>query len=138
MIKRADHRAPHRALAAGERDAAEHDGGQRLEFPPHAGGRIRARLPRGVEDAARRAQRARKHIGEEQDQPDANAGVPRRLAAGADRGEVPAIARARQEDVADQENDEQVAALIGMPSTLPSPRKSQASLSTELVAKTCA
>ena len=32
----ADHRAPDGALAAGKRDAAEHDGGQRLEFPADA------------------------------------------------------------------------------------------------------
>src|ERR1019366_6597855 len=39
--------------------------------------------------------------------PAADAGMLRGLAAGADRGEMPAVARARQEDVADEKHGEQ-------------------------------
>ncbi len=52
----AEHGAPDGALAAGKRDPAQDDGGQRLEFPADAGGRIRAVLARGIEDAADRAE----------------------------------------------------------------------------------
>ena len=49
---RADHRSPDRAATARDRRAADDDSRQRLKFPTDAGGRVRAALSRGVEDAA--------------------------------------------------------------------------------------
>ena len=103
----AEHGAPDGALAAGKRDPAQDDGGQGLEFPEVAGRRIRAVLARGIEDAADRAEHARQRIGEEQHALDRNAGVARRLAAGADGGQMPAVARAAEKDVPDDQHDNQ-------------------------------
>ena len=134
----ADHRPPYRALAAGERNAAEHDRGQRLELPADAGRGIRACLPRSIEDAAGGAERARQRVGRKQHPLHADSGMARRLAARADRREVPAVTRPARKMCPMSSTTISAAALIGMPSTQPSPRKSQASLSTELVANTVA
>ena len=98
----ADHCPPHRATPAGDRRATNDDRGQCLEFPADAGGRVRAALAGRVKDSAGGTQQAREYIGREQHALDANSSVARRFAAGADRGEMPAIARAAQKNMPDK------------------------------------
>jgi len=94
-------------LAAGERDAAQHHRCQGLELPADAGRGIRAGLARGVEDATEGAERAGQHIGGEQHALDLDAGMARRLAAGADRRQMPAEARAAEKEVTDEQHHDQ-------------------------------
>ena len=46
-------------------------------------------------------------VGREQHALDTNAGMTRRLAARADRGQMPSVARPAEKDVADEQNDDQ-------------------------------
>src|SRR5271166_230951 len=105
--QRADRRLGDRALAAAERDAAEHGRGQHdhLEADPDvAADRAEAG---GEEERANRSQGAAGDVAERDRAPDRDAGIVGRSARAADRGDVPSRPQTGQENVP-EDRDRQI------------------------------
>ena len=99
--QRADQRLGDRALAAAERDAAEHGRGQHDHFEADADVAADGAEPRGEEQRADGGQRAAGDVAERDRAADRDAGIVGRAARAADRRDVPARPQPGHEDVAE-------------------------------------